>query len=277
MSPQDKPEKFFFAIVKGFNAKGELEAVASTGSTDRQKEVILPEAWQKSLPTYRANPVILATHQHRLTTGSSPVIGSASAIDVSPDELAFRMTFAGTPLGREYEQLYREKHMRAFSVGFLPVAGEWRTVKVDGKDERMWVHTEAELLEISAVPVPANPEALARMRAAMAGGFPGSPDADAIAKDVAGLVLPSVLNASKELDTKIAAMAAEWTATKAVLLDRLAELNESLLLMDEYPPPDKRGQATPKGGTPPSADRPPAHGDAVGVKRAAKALTEACG
>ena len=268
----DQNEKYFFATVKGFNAKGELEAVASTGVTDRQKEIILPEAWQKSLPTYRANPVILATHMHRLSDGSSPVIGSASEIKVSPGELAFSMTFAGTALGKEYEQLDREKHMRAFSVGFIPVAGEWRTMKVAGKDERIWVHTEAELLEISAVPVPANPEALARMRAAMFGPPAATDkiDTDGLAKEVASLVLPSVLNASNEFNTKL-------EAKLAVVLDRIAEINELLLLTDADAEPDKRHAASPGGRTPRTADGPPPHGDAVGVKRAAKDLMEACG
>ena len=162
--------KFVFAEVKAFSADGFLDAVASTGTFDRDNEIIEPEAWRKSLDRFRANPVILSAHQHRLSSGSSPVIGSAVEIGIqSGGVLGFRMKFAGTPLGKEFEQLYREKHMRAFSVGFIPVKGEPR--QVEGRAAKVYVHTEVELLEISAVPVPANPEALARMRAAAAAGL----------------------------------------------------------------------------------------------------------
>lgn len=170
-----KAEKFIFAEVKAFNAEtNELDAVASTEAMDRDNEIIEAEAWRTSLPAYRANPVVLATHLHRTASGASPVIGSAVRIDVEGRALAFRLKFAGTELGREYGSLYRDRHMRAFSVGFYPVSGEWREFNRDGKRvpdgtkgaKRVWVHTEVELWEISAVPVPSNPEALARMRAA---------------------------------------------------------------------------------------------------------------
>ena len=174
--------KFVFAEVKAFSADGFLDAVASTGTFDRDNEIIEPEAWRKSLDRFRANPVILSAHQHRLPSGSSPVIGSAQEIGIRDGGLEFRMKFAGTPLGKEFEQLYREKHMRAFSVGFIPVKGEPR--QVEGRASKVYVHTEVELLEISAVPVPANPEALARMRAAAAAGL----DDEALAR-LADLVM----------------------------------------------------------------------------------------
>ena len=165
---EPKIEKFRFALVKGW-VGDELEAVASTGAVDRDGEIISPSAWKDSLDSYRANPVILATHQHRLASGDSPVIGSASRIDVDEKALTFAMRFAGTELGKQYAQLYREGHMRAFSVGFIPQEGSQESRDVDGKSQRIYVHSRVQLLEISAVPVPANPEALARMRAAMAG------------------------------------------------------------------------------------------------------------
>jgi HK97 family phage prohead protease len=172
MPTETKAEKFIFAQAKGFNQIGELEAVASTGALDRDSESIEPEAWLASLPVYRTNPVILATHIHRTNDARSPVIGSVTWIEVRGQALEFRMKFASTPLGQEYETLYREKHMRAFSVGFLPGDGEWREMKSDGKTtKRVWIHTQVDLLEISAVPVPANPEALARARAAAALGL----------------------------------------------------------------------------------------------------------
>ncbi|MFW6124793.1 MAG: HK97 family phage prohead protease [Pirellulales bacterium] len=170
-------EKFLFARVKGWEGD-ELVAVASTGSLDRHGEIIDPGAWTETLDIYRANPVILATHLHRLSTGDSPVIGSASRIDLEGSgderELTFRMKFAGTELGRQYEQLYRDGHMRAFSVGFIPLTDEMRETDVAGGTKRVLVITKAELIEISAVPVPANPDALVRMRQLAAAADPSA-------------------------------------------------------------------------------------------------------
>ncbi len=156
--------KYFFANVKKINeTERTLDAVASTSALDRDNDIILPEAFRETIDAFKANPVILATHQHRLSTGSSPVIGSAipESIVIGDKEVTFTMRFAGTPLGEEYWQLYRDGHMRAFSIGFIPIEHE------DQKDEHLGyirTYTKIELLEISAVPVPSNRQALARAK-----------------------------------------------------------------------------------------------------------------
>lgn len=160
----DKKAKYFFAQVREINEHDRtVEAVASTSDMDRHGDIILPAAFKETLNSFKANPVVLATHQHRLSTGSSPVIGSAfpDSIKIGETEVTFRMQFATTGLGEEYWQLYRDKHMRAFSIGFLAI--EW----ADEKDENVGyirTYTKIELLEISAVPVPSNRRALARIK-----------------------------------------------------------------------------------------------------------------
>ena len=42
----------------------QVETIASTGALDREHDRILPTAWQ--LDTYRRNPVVLWSHDHRL-------------------------------------------------------------------------------------------------------------------------------------------------------------------------------------------------------------------
>jgi HK97 family phage prohead protease len=158
--------KFFFAGVKSIDIENrELEAVASTGEMDRDGEVILPSAFIASIESFKANPVILACHQHRLASGSSPVIGSGipESIKIERDnDVSLHIRFATTALGEEYWQLYRDKHMRAFSIGFIPLKSENRPDQKSGKS--VLTYTEIELLEISAVPVPSNRRALARAR-----------------------------------------------------------------------------------------------------------------
>jgi len=156
--------EFFFARVKSVNAESRtIDAVASTADIDRDNEKLLPSAFAETIGSFKSNPVILATHQHRLDSGSSPVIGSAlpGSIKITENELSFTMQFATTALGEEYWTLYRDGHMKAFSVGFIPL--EWS----DEKDEKLGyirTLTKVELLEISAVPVPSNRRALARAK-----------------------------------------------------------------------------------------------------------------
>jgi HK97 family phage prohead protease len=154
-----------FASIKAVNAESRtVDAVASSPALDRDNEIVLPSAFVDTLTSFKANPVILACHQHRLSNGSSPVIGSAApeSIVITDDALKFTLRFAATPLGDEYWTLYRDGHMRAFSIGFMPKAWE------DRKDEKLGfirTFTKVELYEISAVPVPANPDALVEMAA----------------------------------------------------------------------------------------------------------------
>ena len=138
--------------------KGKLSAVASTAAVDRDGEVILPTAFADDLAMYRANPVIMAAHTHAAWDGAPTIIGSASKIEIADDALAFEMIFARTDIAKAWQSLYEDGHARAFSVGFIPKQGEWK----EQDDESIYVHTRVELLEISAVAVPANPEAVVR-------------------------------------------------------------------------------------------------------------------
>ena len=146
-----------YAMVKKAE-NGKLTAVASNARKDRDGEVILPSAFTQHLESYRANPVILASHAHRSFDGTPTIIGSADKIALQDDALVFEMTFAKTDLADQWRSLYENGHARAFSVGFIPMAGDWK--EQDG--DSVYVHTEVELLEISAVAVPANPDAVSR-------------------------------------------------------------------------------------------------------------------
>lgn len=191
-----KPKiKYFFAQVKAVDAESRtIVVVASTIEQDRDGDVIQPAAFKKSLKSFIANPVILACHQHRLQTGSSPVIGSAitDTIEITKTEFTFTLHFASTDLGEEYWVLYRDKHMRAFSVGFIPQKYE------DTKDNNgrflYRTYTQVELLEVSAVPVPSNRLALAR---AQKGGFYDPSDLDELTEP-AKYAIPETLVESIE-------------------------------------------------------------------------------
>jgi len=142
-----------------------VTAVVSTSDLDRFSEIIEPEAFRKRLDAFKKNPVMLASHKHDTATGRPAVIGSWVQLEVTGDGLRGTCEFAeGTEAAEEHWRLYRDRHMRAFSVGFL--VHEWQMREFEdpktGKTYRARVFTDVELMEISAVAVPANREAVAR-------------------------------------------------------------------------------------------------------------------
>ena len=128
--------------------------VISTDEVDRHGDVIVPEGWQ--LEAYRRNPVFLWAHDY-----TRPVIGKAVSVWQEPHSLLARMEFAPTEFAQEVALLYRSNYQRGVSVGFRPIAYEERRQEKTGTFLGIRF-LEQELLEVSAVPVPANRSALRR-------------------------------------------------------------------------------------------------------------------
>lgn len=144
----------------GESSDGALTFVASTGAVDRHGDTVAPEGWR--LDAYRENPVVLWAHDYR-----RPAIGRAQSVWRDGGALLARLEFAPTELGREVEGLYRQGYQQGVSVGFRPLRFEER------RDARTGAFLgirflEQELLEISAVPVPANRGALLERRSDVA-------------------------------------------------------------------------------------------------------------
>jgi len=137
--------------------------VISSDKIDRDYEKIEVSAIASSIPGFAKNPTALACHVHRLDNGRSPVIGSwdTESFKAHAHHSEMDLTFADTELGLEYFKLYKDKHMRAVSVGFRPL--EWHEEN-DTKHGKFWVITKLELLEISPVAVGSNREALSKIK-----------------------------------------------------------------------------------------------------------------
>ena len=139
-------------------SKGEgdlsMSFVISTDEVDRHGDVIQAQGWQ--LDAYRNNPVFLWAHDY-----SRPVIGRASEMWHEPHKLLARMNFAPTEFAQEVAMLYRTGYQRGVSVGFKPLRYEERRHEKTGAFLGIRF-LEQELLETSAVPVPANRNALRR-------------------------------------------------------------------------------------------------------------------
>jgi len=149
----EKRRTFIDGAVKSINAEARtIKAYASTNGWDRYGERFEANAFKDGMANYLKNPVILFAHDY-----TQAPIAKTIAHEFDEKGLILTMQFAETEKAKEVFALYEGGFMNAFSVGFRPleVAFEERTPGEMGA-----VFKRAELLENSAVPVPANPEAV---------------------------------------------------------------------------------------------------------------------
>lgn len=156
-SPEDGKavHKGYNVEVKGVDDKARtVTFVASTEAVDRYGDSIKLDGWR--LDRFKANPVILFGHDsHALP------IGKAVDIGVKGDALVVKIQFASAEANPAAENVFRlieEGCLNAVSVGFMCL--RWQLV--DDQESGRWGYDilEAELLEISVVPIPAHPDAL---------------------------------------------------------------------------------------------------------------------
>lgn len=133
-----------------------VDVVASTEALDAHG-TILRANWD--LARYEANPVVLYAHDQ-----CEIPIGLASNVRVEDGQLRATLTFSTADLNPVADQVWKNVQagvIRGVSVGFWP-----STVRFEiENDVEVVVLDDLELWEISMVPVPSNPEALASMRA----------------------------------------------------------------------------------------------------------------
>lgn len=139
------PEKLFVKADIEWS-EDKLVAVASTAVVDRHGETVSPQGWD--LKFFKKNPVLLWGHDH-----TQPAIGKAERVWVEGEGKKARLMIEPifqevTELGRAVKQLVKDGFIRALSVGFKPI------------DQDGGSYTKQELLEVSFVNVPANPEAM---------------------------------------------------------------------------------------------------------------------
>lgn len=147
--------KEFSFEVKANEDSRVIQFKGSTGDKDRMGEIIKPSGWK--LNNYKRNPVFLGFHSYH-----EPPIGKAINVEKTNDALTFDIEFADAEtyaFADTIYRLYKGGFMRAVSVGFIPLKWEDGDSKADDKGVRR-TYLEQELLELSAVSVPANANAL---------------------------------------------------------------------------------------------------------------------
>lgn len=139
------------AFVEKAEENGILEvAIASDGVVDRHGEVIDQAGWD--FKNFKKNPVFLWSHNSGMGEARPP-IGKVKKLwfegSGKKQRLMFQPQFdLEDSFAKDIYRKYRDGFLNAFSVGFIPLEAENNT------------YTKSELLEISAVPIPANPNAI---------------------------------------------------------------------------------------------------------------------
>jgi len=144
-----------------------LWAYATVETPDRDKDIVRVKGISLALHRDKSPIKVFLNHQYKpLPDGTPPVVGRVEEFRETVHKgmggevpaLAFRMSWATdgegnvTPLAAKYKSLYDGGYLDSFSIGFTPKTA--KPIKGGGHD-----YTATELFEISAVTMPANPNA----------------------------------------------------------------------------------------------------------------------
>ena len=157
ISKQDDKEVLIIRKHYAFETKkqddGTFTHPVSDGKKDRDWDMIDVNGWE--LKDFKKNPVVMFGHDYRTMP-----IGKNKGIKAQDGFLMAKTEFdPNDEFAQKVQQKYETGFMKAWSVGFIPL--EWETYH-DEKSGRSGVHyKKTELLEYSAVPIPANPRAIA--------------------------------------------------------------------------------------------------------------------
>jgi HK97 family phage prohead protease len=139
---------------------------ASTPTIDRHGTIVRPEGI--SVKNFRKNPIFLWGHDgYGSMLGGGPemenVIGKVTDYERSKEAFDIDVEFAPAEVNPKADLAYKlvkDKFLNTVSVGFRPT--KTSVEEIDKKD--VLVYEKSELLEVSLVPIPSNPEALALVR-----------------------------------------------------------------------------------------------------------------
>lgn len=128
---------------------GTFRVIMTTDKKDRDGEIIKIDGW--NFENFMKNPVVLYGHNY---WGLENIIGRVDKIYRTGNQWIAEGKFASqeaNPKAQMVRRLYDEKIIQSVSVGFI-IKGR------DPTDDS--IITSAELIELSFVPIPANPDAV---------------------------------------------------------------------------------------------------------------------
>lgn len=141
---------------------------ASDFSKDRHGTRLSPSGW--ILDNFNANPVIAYMHNAYgdslcLAPNPDDIIGKGRAY-MDGEELMIDITFEPADINPTAEKVFRKMlfgSLNACSVGFIGHSGHWgEGEEARGAENETYYYDSQELLEVSIVNIPSNPNALRR-------------------------------------------------------------------------------------------------------------------
>lgn len=219
-------KKMRFVEVKSIDDKKKtIVAYPSTYHWDRMDEKFVKGAWR--LDNYRNSPVVLWAHDYAI-----PPI--AKTLSIAEDENGLRAELQfdeQDEFAMKIFSMFKRGFLNTFSVGFKPL--KYSMEPMEGKQEKGIVWTDAELLEFSAVAVPANPNATMSRS-----------DAEILVKTLPKMVIKSI-EGSDEVKVCPACDDADNNITEAPKADAPAP--------EATPAPEVAPEVTPEPAVPPSS------------------------
>jgi len=159
--------KEFSAKVRVVDASEEANvdvvAVVTCDSVDADEEVVLPGG--ADLSRYIKAPRIQLCHAYGKPGEYYPLpVGKALWTKREGRTLMQGIRFAKTEMGQEVAELFRDGMMNTFSIGFISLEASPPTkaeivARPEWKDAKL-IHRKWQLLEVSAVPIPSNENAI---------------------------------------------------------------------------------------------------------------------
>jgi hypothetical protein len=173
-----KLTKIFKGAFKNFDEETKTATVVmSTGSIDRDSEIIKPAAFKNRIATYKAHPILLACHNPYELQNQ---IGEAKDIKITDAGLEVTFEWYAGKIGADGKSLNPKadwawflvtRNIAAFSVGMMIHDYVDGKRNADGSfvDGVRRIYTDVELLENSQVLIPSNRDAVQARRSAADG------------------------------------------------------------------------------------------------------------
>jgi HK97 family phage prohead protease len=160
----DKMIRQFGELRKPAKDSRVIPFIFSTSGPDRHKTVLNQDNWD--LKNFKTNGIVGYMHDvyGSWFGGSDPddVIGKAKAW-VEDGKLKGEIEFEPADINPKADKIFRKiafGSLNAVSVGFMPIGDGHQGNEDDGEDPKLYYYHGQELLEISVVNIPSNPDAL---------------------------------------------------------------------------------------------------------------------
>lgn len=159
-------QKRIVGRVKGVSVEDRtVEAWVTTSDLDRDGEIVESRAFEEHIEAFNANPMFLWMHNPH----AAP-LGKVAQLDLHDDKIGALIEFRDSdervgsdgPSPNAALQMYADQTLTSFSIGFRVHEYKAGHKREDGTREPSRI-TKAELYEVSAVTVPANPKARVKL------------------------------------------------------------------------------------------------------------------